>query len=112
MNKVDRAPRRHLIHVVKIKTSNGSEFAGRLVDISESGIKMITKEKVFIGDTYRLEISIPETIDNSKEIICRGTVVWYRHHLNPERYSAGFEMEGVDKENQSLLNKLIDSFMN
>jgi len=105
--KVERAPRKHLIYFVKVSSSNGETFTGRLVNISSNGLKMITKEKLFLGDTYRLEISLPEKTDESKHIVCMGKTVWYTHSTSRDHFSAGFEIFEIDDINKSLLNELM-----
>ena len=111
LNKVERLPRRHLIYLVRIESPEGDHFTGRLVDISEKGMKIVSKEKVFIDSTYLFEIILPGTIDDCKEIKCTGKTIWYKHHQNPEKFSAGFEIEGVDRVNKALLKKMVKEFV-
>lgn len=108
--KVERSPRKHLIYFVKVTSSNEDAFTGRLINISSSGLKMITKEKVFFGSTYRLEISLPEETNELKHITCMGKTVWCKHNASPERFSAGFEIVEIDDKNKNLLNELMKDF--
>ncbi|MDH3975845.1 MAG: PilZ domain-containing protein [Deltaproteobacteria bacterium] len=108
INKVDRSPRKHLIYFTRIKSASGKDFTGRLVDVSIKGLKVVMKEKVVIGETYSFEISLPEEKrkDDQETIHCRGKAKWYKQHLNPEHITAGFEIEGINKEDKNMLSDL------
>ena len=101
-NQVERAQRKHIIYFTKIQTGSGKKFTGRLVDISEKGLKVVMKEKVIIGGEYNFEISIPkEKVKEGKETIkCWGKAVWYKQHINPAHYTAGFEITSITEEDK------------
>jgi hypothetical protein len=105
--KVERAHRKHLIYFVKISSSRGEAFTGRLVNISSNGLKLITKEKLLVGDTYSLEISLPEKADGLKHIACTGKTVWSSHSTGRDHFSAGFEIVEIDDVNKNLFNELM-----
>lgn len=108
MNRVDRAPRKHLIYFTRIQSASGKDFTGRLVDVSIKGIKVVMKEKVVIGETYNFEISLPEekAKEGQETIHCQGKAKWYKQHLNPQHFTAGFEIEGISKEDKEMLTRL------
>ncbi len=105
--KVGRVPRKHFIYFVKGSSSKGEAFTGRLVNISSNGLKLITKEKLFVGDTYSLEISLPEKTYELKHIAFTGKTVWSRHSTGRDHFSAGFEIVEIDDVNKNLFNELM-----
>ncbi len=109
--KVERARRKHLIYSVIINSSSGEFFTGRLVNISSSGLKVITKEKLFFGSTYRLEISLPKETHELKHITCMGKTVWCDHVTRSNHFSAGFEIVEMDETNKTLLKELMKDFI-
>ncbi len=108
--KVERARRKHLIYSVIISSSDGEFFTGRLVDISSSGLKIITKEKLFLGGTYRLEISLPKETYELKQMTCMGKTVWCDHVTRSNHFRAGFEIVEMDETNKTLLSELMKDF--
>ena len=108
--KTERARRKHLIYSVIISSSDGECFTGRLVNISLSGLKVVTKGKLFLGATYHLEISLPEETNGSNNISCTGKTVWCKRNTNRENSSAGFEIVEMDDINKSLLSELMKDF--
>ena len=108
--KIDRARRKHLIYSVIISSSDGEFFTGRLVNISSSGLKMVTKGKLFLGATYRLEISLPEETNGANNISCMGKTVWCKRNISPENSSAGFEIIEMDETNKAILSELTKDF--
>ena len=109
--KIERARRKHLIYSVLINSSGGDFFTGRLVNISSSGLKVITKEKLFFGSTYRLEISLPKETHELKYMTCMGETVWCDHDIRSDHFSAGFKIVEIDEDNKSLLNELMKDFI-
>ena len=109
--KVERVPRKHLIYFVKVSSSKGEAITGRLVNISSNGLKLITKEKLFVGDTYRLEISLPEKTNELKYIACMGKTAWCRHSTGRDHFSAGFEIIEIDDINKNCLSELMKEFV-
>ena len=110
--KVERAQRKHLIYFVKVSSSKGEALTGRLVNISSNGLKLITKEKLFVGDTYSLEISLPEKTYELKHIACTCKTVWSRHSTGRDHFSAGFEIVEIDDINKNLFNELMKELDN
>jgi len=108
-NKVDRAPRKHLIYFTKIESASGKSFTGRLVDISINGLKVVMKEKVIIGERYSFEISLPEekAKEGQETINCNGKAIWYKQHINPEHFTAGFEIDRITAADKLSLSKLM-----
>jgi len=108
--KAERLPRKHLIYAVKVYDMEGKSFAGRMVDISEKGMKIMTKEPIFIGDDYRFEIALPHEIEGQKLIKCSGRNVWYERSRNPEHYTGGFEIAGEGDTDKYLLKAIMIEF--
>lgn len=108
--KTERARRKHLIYSVIISSSDGECFTGRLVNISLSGLKVVTKGKLFLGATYHLEISLPEETNGSNNISCTGKTIWCKRNTNRENSSAGFEIVEMDETNKTILSELTKDF--
>ena len=108
-NKVDRAPRKHLIYFTRVQSVSGKDFSGRLVDISIKGLKVVMKEKVIIGGRYSFEITLPEekVKDGQETINCSGKAIWYKQHINPEHFTAGFEIDQITDADKVTLSTLI-----
>ena len=109
--KVERVRRKHLIYFVKISSSSGEDFTGRLVNISSNGLKLITKKELPFGDTYYLEISLPGKTDELKQIACMGKTVWSEHSPDRDHFSAGFEIVEIDDISKNALNELMSDFV-
>ena len=109
--KVERVRRKHLIYFVKISSSSGEDFTGRLVNISSNGLKLITKKELPFGDTYYLEISLSEKTDELKQIACMAKTMWTEHSIGHDHFSAGFEIVEIDDISKKALNELMKDFV-
>ncbi|MCC6758793.1 MAG: PilZ domain-containing protein [Candidatus Omnitrophica bacterium] len=63
-----------------------------LRDASARGVKISTREKVFLNDSVSLEVKIP---DGSEPVTLNGRVVWL-HSKSPSLWEAGVELHEIN----------------
>ncbi len=73
-------------------SNNGFGSNVFLRDISAQGVKIVTKENVYVNDRLDIAVELP---DGHDPLILSGTVVWTRA-MNPASYDAGLKFEKVD----------------
>ncbi len=105
-----REDRRHLIYYLKVENRVTGELIGRVVDITQKGILLINR------DAFENKSEIPVRIELGDELFakmhghlelniqCR----WSKKDINPEYYVNGFEFSNQSKEQESVIQKLID----
>ena len=78
---------------VKIKDSRndyGSEFLS--CDISAGGLKLLSKEKLFLHDFLSLLIKLP---DGQEPVVLNGQVVWSRA-AGPQAWDVGLQFHKIN----------------
>lgn len=63
-----------------------------LRDASARGVKISTKERVFLNDSVSLEVKLP---DGSEPVTLNGRVVWL-HTKSPAMWDAGIELHKIN----------------
>ncbi len=86
------------------RTDYGSEVFLR--DASARGVRISTRERVFLNDSVSLEVKIP---DGSEPVTLNGRVVW-THNKSPSLWDAGVELHKIDLMEMQRIFKLTDQY--
>ena len=78
-----------------------------ILNISESGLKLITKDHLNNGDKLRLHIEAP-TISKSA-VKTKGRVVWAKRSATQDVWHVGVAFDKIKKKYEGILKTLIDS---
>ena len=78
-----------------------------ILNISESGLKLITKDHLDCGDKLRLQIEAP-TISKAA-VKTKGRVVWAKRSASQEVWHVGVAFDKIKKKYEGILKTLIDS---
>ncbi len=99
--------RRHIIYYLKCYYKDTDELVGQLVDITTSGLKLVTENSVEPGRIIDLRMVLPEEIDNKKEIFFTVRSLWCKRDINPKYFSIGCEFEDISREDMNIIETLI-----
>lgn len=76
-----------------------------LRDASARGVRISTREKVFLNDSVSLEVKIP---DGSEPVTLNGRVVWM-HAKSPTLWDAGVELHQINLMEMQRIFKYVSS---
>ena len=99
--------RRHLTYYPEILDSDDPSFLGRLIDMSTSGIMLLTETEVESDKLFNFEIKLPDEFEGKKEIHLKARSVWCKKDVNPDYFAAGFEIEDIGNEDEKFIVVLI-----
>ena len=103
--------RRHLVFYLRILDGMSSRVLGHLMDISPSGLMLLSDEPVAVNEEYRLRMRLPKEISNEHNEIIFGAVSrWCRQDENPDFYVTGFQIQEMDNTTKELVKHLIEEF--
>ncbi len=110
-NNKRKEDRRHLIYYLKVENRVTGELIGRVVDITRSGILLISVDK--FDDLSEIPVKIElgdqlfERMHGHLElnIICR----WSKQDVNPSYYVNGFSFLNQTEKDETIINKLIEA---
>jgi len=105
------ATRRHLVFYLRIFDGMSSRVLGHLMDISPSGLMILSDEQVAVNEEYRLRMRLPKEISEEHNEILFGAVSrWCRPDENPDFYVTGFQIQEMDNKTKELVQHLIEEF--
>lgn len=105
-----RAKRRHIIYYLRVYDQNTSRLVGQLVDITTSGIKLISESEIEKDVVMKLRMELPEEIDRKKEITFEVITLWCKRDVNPNFHSIGCSFLEIAPEDVNIIKSLIYDF--
>lgn len=83
----------------------GAPKALPIIDISQQGVRLLSKKKLAIGDKLAFEISIP--LLSAKPMTVSGTVAWVKKFSVFTDYLVGVKFTRMTKDSVERLNNLV-----
>jgi c-di-GMP-binding flagellar brake protein YcgR len=102
-----RNKRRHIIYYLRVFERDTGQLIGQLVDITTSGMKLISEQPIEIGKEFKLRMVLPEKIDRKEEIHFDVKGMWVKRDINPNFFSIGFEFLRIAEEDVGIIQNLI-----
>jgi len=102
--------RRHLVFYLRIFDGMSSRVLGHLMDISPSGLMLLSDEPIAVDEEYRLRMRLPKEISDENEILFGAVSRWCRQDDNPDFYVTGFQIQEMDGNTKESVKHLITEF--
>ena len=82
-------------HYLRLYYRMTDQLLGGLVNISASGLMVISELPLVIGQSFELTLVPPETLENPSHLNFRASSVWCKRDENPNYYLVGFNFVKV-----------------
>jgi len=99
--------RRHLLYYLEVRDEAAGDLLGYLIDISTSGIKLMSRAPVAPGKSFGMRMELPSELIDRREVRFAGTCKWCALDVNPDFYDIGFEVADMSGEVKRVVNQLI-----
>ena len=83
---------------------------GHLVDVSPEGVMLISEEPIETRTLFQLKMTLPEEMDQRRELIFNAESLWCRPDANPDFFDTGFRLKDMASGDILLIERLIRSF--
>ena len=94
---------------LEVCCADTGQSLGRIVDVTSSGMRLITAGELVLEAEYRLVIPTPGGPGAHEELRIDARCMWIGHDLDPELYLAGFEFRRLRPQQQQLLARLVET---
>ena len=92
--------RRHLIFYLRVWETTSEKLLGHVVDITTEGMMLISDQPIPTGQSYTLEVRLPDTEGDLKPLRFSAICRWSDNDINPAFYDSGFEF--LEKTPQAM----------
>lgn len=98
-------------YLVVFDSKSGSPL-GRILNLSETGLKLITGDEVKIDDKISVRLKLPDFIEGCREITFEIKCRWCEYNQRNDWYECGFTLEDLSDFNLSIIRSLLYEWMN
>lgn len=87
--------------------AGNNELIGHLADLSESGMRVISKDSLWLDQVFPVRIDLPREIRDRSEIKAEAKVIWSRPHETHGLFDLGFHFESVSEDDVATIQQLL-----
>ena len=100
--------RRHLVYYLEVYDDEANELLGHLVDLTTTGLKLVSKQRIPTNRTYRLRMMLPEGYFSQKDLYFEAKSMWSSNDINPDFYDTGFAAPKLETATQNIILDLVN----
>ena len=104
-----KRPRKSAGTYVTVYDLSVNERIGYLIDISSSGMRLISESEFKPKTTLLLQIDLPANIEDRGQVLCKAEIIWCRKGKCVDCYESGLEITDISRYNQDTLEKWMAS---
>jgi len=101
-------PRWKIDQFLAIYDEDQATFLGRVEDLSESGMCVLSTETVPVGNHVKLAVEVIQDDGTVKTFFLRCRSLWTRAESDSEYYKIGFRFSGISPLEASRIHQLIE----
>lgn len=99
--------RRHLVYYLEVYDDDANELLGHLVDVTITGLKLVSKQRIPTNRNYHLRMMLPEGYFSQKDLYFEAKSMWSSNDINPDFYDTGFAAPKLDQNTQEIISGLV-----
>jgi len=101
-------PRWKIDQFLAIYDEDQATFLGRVEDLSENGMCVLSTESVPVGNHVKLAVEVIQDDGSVKTFFLRCRSLWARAEDGDNYYKIGFQFSGISPMDASKIRRLID----
>jgi hypothetical protein len=101
--------RRHHFYYSRVFDESTKKMAGRLVDLTTEGMKIISEEPIESKKTFKFKLVLPKSIEGKKTLTIEAKSRWSKQASNPDLYDSGFELVNITAKKDRTIRQLIQT---
>jgi PilZ domain len=110
MNERRKTKRRYLLYYGRIYDETAQKLIGYLVDITESGLMLLSDEPYPVGETGRFKLEVTDDIGEHPFINFKAKSIWCEPDLDPSHFDTGFEIEEIKPSDKELISAIVAKY--
>lgn len=99
--------RRHLVYYLEVYDDEANELLGHLVDLTTTGLKLVSKQRIPTNRVYKLRMMLPEGYFEQKDLYFEAKSLWSSNDINPDFYDTGFAAPKLASETKHIIADLV-----
>ncbi len=100
----------HLIFYLRVFDQDTGKLLGYIVDISTSGMMLISDQPLPVHKEYRLYVDVPQEEGQRERVFLKALSLWSSKDINPDFFDTGFRLLDLTMEQLYKVQLIIDDF--
>lgn len=100
----------YLIFYLRVFNQDTGELLGHVIDISTTGLMLISDRPLAAGQHYRLQLDVPKDDGPHEQVTLEAHSLWCHRDINPSFYATGFTITQASAETLLKIQLTIDDF--
>ena len=109
MEEQRRADRFQVSYFVRIFFDGINYVIGHIVDISATGMRILSDRPLVPDSDYLLYIDLKEFEDVGQDVAFNARCIWIRKDEDSGAYSSGMHLQNIGEKEQDIIDRLIES---
>jgi c-di-GMP-binding flagellar brake protein YcgR len=101
-------PRWKIDQFLAIYDEDQATFLGRVEDLSENGMSVLSTETVPVGNHLKLAVEVIQDDGSVKTFFVRCRSLWIRAESGDKYHRIGFQFSGISQADAARIRKLIE----
>jgi len=103
-----KSRRWHPIYYLRVLDKKTNKLVGRVVDISNDGICLITRKPLKTNKKFQFKMRLPRGTRGAREFVFDASSIWCDKDINPDYFSTGFQMKNMSQRGRQIIEYLIE----
>lgn len=103
-----KSPRIEIDQPIKVVDITQNSVLGNLVNLSNSGLMVLTSHEIPISHVFQLEMHLSFSDNSEKQIKFGAESLWSQETSTPEHNWVGFHIIDISPDDLDVLNRMID----
>lgn len=108
MNNKRHSKRWDLILYLRVFDQETQNLIGHVVDITTEGMKVISDNRIPVGQVFNVWLDVPQEDGERKRISLQARSLWSERATNPDFYDTGFHLVNPTPEAVHSIRLVID----
>jgi c-di-GMP-binding flagellar brake protein YcgR len=87
--------------------NDNSELIGHLADLSVTGMRVVSREALWLDQTFAIRIDLPREVRDRTEIRAVAKVIWSKPHETNGLFDLGFHFQQVSEDDTETIEQLL-----
>jgi hypothetical protein len=105
-----RSGRNSTRHIAKVIDATTDRVLGRLANITEDGMMVVTDKPVIVYEIYHIRLTLPKPVNGTSSLDLQAQARWSKPDRNPRFRNAGFRFVQITEDDEELIRNVFNRF--
>lgn len=99
-----------MLYYGRVYDERAQELLGYLVDVTASGLMLLSEEPFPVGTTQRIKVEVTSDIGDRPFLNMTVKSIWCEPDVDPKHFNTGFEIVKLKPEDDQIIQAIIEAY--